>query len=341
MTDDKGTVNIRLDTYSYKCVVDKKLEGCGMARLQRVKETGGADGWYHLYSCVAGRKGEYPLDDDRCREKLLGLIRFYSDSYCCGVASYAILGNHYHLVCRFDKPRKLSKAELWERALKFYPRHEKALKFWSDLRWQRFSKRIFDVSEFMRNIQSAFAIWYNRKFSRKGRFWADRFKSTLLLDSQAVLDAVLYVDLNGVRAGLAERPEDYKPCSAYLREIRADRWLIPLGQFMNKGLDGLYREYKGLLYYRGAIQTKHYQKVISPRVLRKEEARGFKESGVYLNKLRYFTDGVVLGAKQLVQEKLKALCDTGHIKRRQKPKDQEEGCQHSLREQRINFVSLE
>ena len=312
-----------------------------MARLPRLKESGGEDGWYHLYASVATRKGEYPLDNDSCRRKFDELLRFYSDAYCCGISAYTILGNHWHLVCRFDKPRKLTKSELWDRALKFYPRSEEQLKFWSDLRWERFEKRIFDVSEFMRNMQAAFARWYNHSFGRKGRFWADRFKSTLLMDGQAVLDAMLYVDLNGVRAGLAEKPEDFKSCSAYLRDIRQDRWLIPLGQVMDKGLDGYYREYKALLYYRGAIRTKAFQNVISERTLRKEEARGFKESGAYRKKLRYFTDGLALGAKELVRAKINKLRDAGQMQRRINPTEQKDGCQHSLREQRSHFISLE
>jgi hypothetical protein len=62
----------------------------------------------------------------------------------------------------------------------------------------------------MRNIQSAFARWYNQTYDRRGRFWGGRFKSVYLQDSNAVLDCMLYVDLNPVRAGLVERPEDWK-----------------------------------------------------------------------------------------------------------------------------------
>ncbi len=312
-----------------------------MPRLARLKIQGGEDGWYHLYSRIAGKGGEYPLEDFRCRTKMTELFKFYANAYCCGVSAYSIMGSHWHLVVRFEKIRKLGKDELWERALRLYPRSEKLLKNWSPGQWKRLQNRLFDVSEFMRNIQAAFARWYNRLFKRKGRFWADRFKSTLLMDSEAVLDAMLYVDLNGVRAGLVQRPEDFVGCSAHLRESGKASWLLPLSEVMNKGLSSYYREYKGLLYYRGAVPTKSHQAAIPMKLLQREEERGFKESGVYLKKLRYFTDGLALGASELVLEQLARLRDVGQFLRRKNPIPQEDGCQHSLREQRSNFVSLE
>jgi putative transposase len=48
--------------------------------------------------------------------------------------------------------------------------------------------------------------------------WAGRYKSSILADPQAFLDAVTYVELNGVRAGLVARPEEYVGGSLFLRE---------------------------------------------------------------------------------------------------------------------------
>ena len=196
----------------------------------------------------------------------------YVRAYACSCSALALLGNHYHLVCRFEAERKLSAEERMAHALKMYPRSRARLEAWTEAQWERFEKRIFDVSELMRNIQSAFALWYNRMYDRKGTFWADRFKSTLLAEPNAVLDCMLYVDLNGVRAGLAERPEDYEGCSAYLREIKRGRWLMPLSEVLGERRRDLYAKYKEMLYYRGAVRTKENQRVISEATVKAESA---------------------------------------------------------------------
>jgi hypothetical protein len=116
------------------------------------------------------------------------------------------MGNHYHLILWFDERCPLSCKELMRRASFIYPKT--LLKGWRRANWARFEERIFDVSEYMRNLQAAFAHWFNQTFGRRGRFWANRFKSTLLENEKQVRDCLLYVELNPVRARIAVRPEE-------------------------------------------------------------------------------------------------------------------------------------
>ena len=109
---------------------------------------------------------------------------------------------------------------------------------------------------------------------------SDRFKSSELLDGQAVLDALLYVELNAVRAGLVKRPEQWKWGSARWRLHGKEHDLIPLEELFSAepGTD-LYSSYRALLYYRGAVPTRENQGRDPRWILQQEQRRDLPGSG--------------------------------------------------------------
>ncbi|MCU0665195.1 MAG: hypothetical protein MUC50_23070 [Myxococcota bacterium] len=282
---------------------------------------------------MAGRADEYPLEEERCRRKLVELFRFFAKVYPCEVAGFCVMGNHYHLVVAFKEYQKLSRDELYELASLLYPKP--VLDGWRKAKWERFNKRVFDVSELMRNLQASFARWFNQAFARKGRLWGDRFKSTLLEDDKALLDCLMYVELNPVRAGMVERPEEYQGASLYYREMGDDRWMIPLTRLTGraKRKDALI-DYRARTYYRGNVPSKDKQRAIPDRIIREEEARGFASQGLFRKRLRYYVDGLVVGGEEFVRGYLERLRDSGHYERRCNPIAQEGGFVMTLREQR-------
>ena len=230
------------------------------------------------------------------------------------------MGNHYHLVVRFEAFRRLSQEELEERARYFYPKPEQTAR-WTRRHWKRFNRRLFDVSELMRNIQMVYAKWHNRRFRRRGSFWEGRFRSTLLIDLDAIQECLLYVELNPVRAGLVQRPERWTRSSAYLRDLKKDHWLPSLEKIFpevpHDQVDQHYRARR--LLYRGALPREPGGKVIPEQVLGEEETRGSCRRGLYLKRLRYFTDGLVVGSEEGVREWITRLRRQGRYLRRRHP----------------------
>jgi len=311
-----------------------------MARTARWKVSG-AEAWYHVHSRVAGHRGEFPLSDAVTTRQLIEIIKHYSGIYFCGVAAFSVMGNHYHLVVRFEARRPVSRKELENRARLMYPGKGFELKTggWSEEDWEHYRRRLFDLSEYMRNIQAAFARWYNRSYDRRGRFWADRFKSVLLGDLRAVLDCMLYVDLNAVRAGLVERPEEWRGSSLYLRELGKDAWMMALGEVMaGTKAARAFKEYVERAYYRGSVPSKEGQAAISPKVLEVEVAGGFERRGMYRKRLGYFVDGLAVGSESFIREQLARMREEGRYRRRKNPIRQLGGVHLSLREQRSNAV---
>lgn len=297
-----------------------------------------AKGQYHVRGQVAGRVGSYPLKKPENAEKLIGVIRHYTDLFFCRVVSLSIPGSHYHLVCVFEPFRKLTRDELWRLAERFYPdpRYQPYLR-WTDRDWERFNRRLFNVSELMRNIQSAYARWFNCRYHRKGRFWADRFQST---ETENLQETAFYVDLNAVRAHLVRRPEQWRYSSAWMRRHGRDEWLMPLDELMGGscGRQEAEKMYWTLLYWRGTRSKKPTDGTIPVELAQKMEQEGYPR-GCYLESIPAFSRGRVVGRRETVARVLDHCRATGLYTRRRHPVPLGVGGLYALREQRSNFVT--
>ncbi|TQE93177.1 MAG: transposase [Spiribacter salinus] len=141
--------------------------------------------------------------------------------FAVDVCAYAVMSNHYHLVVRLDSDRATAWSEdevmeRWERlfSLPLLVARYRAGQTSTVAERERaqaqialWRQRLQDLSWFMRSLNEHLARRANAEDGCKGRFWEGRYKSQALLDDAAVLTCMSYVDLNPVRAGMADTPE--------------------------------------------------------------------------------------------------------------------------------------
>ncbi len=199
----------------------------------------------------------------------------------------------------------------------------------------RYAYRMHDLSEFMKTLTQRFSSWFNRSRERKGRLWEQRFKSVIVQDGIAARTMAAYIDLNPVRAGIVKDAADYRWSSygeavAGGRKARAglvralggksprkDNTALSLDAFDFKKLVRAWSQGGVGKTYRRILLGKGEEQVLEARVVRKgmpkeqvekklAELEGRKSdltiSEVVRHRVRYFSDGVVIGGKDFVEE---------------------------------------
>ena len=104
---------------------------------------------------------------------------------------------------------------------------------------ETYRQRLYDLSWYMRALNEHIARQANAEDGVTGRFWEGRFKSQALLDEAALLAVMAYVDLNPIRAGIADTPEQAEHTAIHariqtLREETGEAQKKPHGEARNK-----------------------------------------------------------------------------------------------------------
>ncbi|HEY1136345.1 MAG TPA: hypothetical protein VGE64_02520 [Xanthomonadaceae bacterium] len=142
-------------------------------------------------------------------------IRRVADCFAVAIEAYAVMSNHLHLVLRIDPATAAawSDDEVAARWVHLFPPREdsdeavmhKRLRLLAHPeRVSLLRQRLGNLSWLMRCLVEPIARRANREDGCKGRFWEGRYKCQRLCDERSLLAAMAYVDLNPIRAGMAE-----------------------------------------------------------------------------------------------------------------------------------------
>jgi REP element-mobilizing transposase RayT len=156
------------------------------------------------------------------------------------VLAYAVMNNHSHFVLwlRPSVAAGWSEEEVARRWLSVFgnrvdgPTEQDIVQAVANAeRIEVWRRRLGDVSWFMRCLNEWLARKANAEDECTGRFWEGRFTSQLIEDEGALLACMAYVDLNPVRAGMAEGLEGNRLTSVHDRICarRARRRLSSFG----------------------------------------------------------------------------------------------------------------
>ena len=203
----------------------------------------------------------------------------------------------------------------------------------------RYTRRMHDLSEFMKSLLERFTKWFNRAHSRSGTLWEDRFKSVIVESGTAARTMAAYIDLNPVRAGMVADPAEYR-WSSYGEAVgggrkgngKKAREGLVRAYFCDQGVgfdaerwaevSRLYRRLMGLALERKSGKAEVASKRRSQTAATGMEAEDdgtvlpdLKLAAMLRCRVRYFTDGAVIGSKAFVNEAFAAARERFTVKR--------------------------
>ena len=294
-------------------------------RVARLKETG-KRACYHVMSRVVDRQMVLGAEEKEKFRKLMRAVEGFSG---VNVLTYAILDNHFHILVEVPEPEAVSDKELVRRLEFLYDSGQVGrIADWikgyreagedaaAEAVRERYTRRMYELSEFVKTLKQKYTQWHNKRRGRKGTLWEERFKSMMIQPDRsregqrnnALLTMAAYIDLNAVRAGIVSDPKDYRYCGygeACGGSPKAREGIG--GIFANYGqsqtrwqtIGGQYRQQ---LFERG-------EKTASRAGFTHEAVKAVLEGDGKLSlaqtlrcRVRYFSDGVVLGSKTFVED---------------------------------------
>ena len=114
--------------------------------------------------------------DDKDHGKFMQILQDSRDIHRFSVHAHVLMPNHYHLLLQTGYE---------------------------------------NLSEAMKQINARYSIFFNKKYNRVGPLWQGRFKSWFVHDESYLRTVIKYIEYNPVKAGICEKPGQFKWASRY------------------------------------------------------------------------------------------------------------------------------
>ena len=124
-----------------------------------------------IHAIVRGNDKKNIFKDDSDKSAYLEIVKEASMDLQVFIHAYVLMDNHVHWLISSSFPENLSK--------------------------------------FMQFLGRKYVPYFNHKYSKTGTLWEGRFKSSLINTDNYLLRCYQYIELNPVRAGMVNNPEEY------------------------------------------------------------------------------------------------------------------------------------
>lgn len=120
---------------------------------------------------VQGINREYIFNTNENKRMYFDLLKKYYQQFYIQIIAYCIMDNHAHFL--------------------FY------------------SEKIQNISNFMRQVNSIYAKYYNKENERVGYVYRNRFDSVPIMKQEQLHTCIKYIHMNPVKVGIVKKEEEY------------------------------------------------------------------------------------------------------------------------------------
>ena len=131
--------------------------------------------FFHIM--VQGINKEHIFNKDHYKEKYMDFMYKYLEKYDVKIIAYCIMSNHAHLLVYVEK--------------------------------------ISELSEYMRSINTTYALYYNKILKRVGYVFRNRYQVEPIYNDRYLINCIHYIHDNPIKAQICKTMEQYKYSSYY------------------------------------------------------------------------------------------------------------------------------